>query len=247
MVPAVEIGPVVIPTAGLVYILGVWLALSVVERAAKTSQQDVQTMYSLAVTMLGFGLVGARLLFVGLHWSAYQQNLVGIVWPLTTGFELSGGLLAGALAGLFWGRAKNLAPAGTLNSLLPGLITGLMVVSLADFLAGPGYGAETTMPWGITQFAIRRHPVQLYEIGVGLLALGGWWFMAKIEPMVPGRTFLATLILYSAGRLFVDAFRGNPWLTTNGYHLVQIISLITLTIVLFLFARFIPETADQNP
>lgn len=246
MVPAVEIGPVVIPTGGLVSILGVWLALSVVEWAAKTNQQDVQTMYSLAVTILGLGLLGARLLFVGLHWSAYQQNLVGIVWPLTTGFELAGGLVAGALAGLFFGRAKNLAPAGTLNVLLPGLITGLMVVSLADFLAGPGYGAETAMPWGLSQYAIRRHPVQLYEIGVGLLALGGWRFLSKLKPIVPGRTFLATLILYSAGRLLMDAFRGNPWVTADGYHLVQIISLITLTIALFSFTRFIPEKYNQN-
>lgn len=239
--PAVEIGPVVIPTAGLVYILGVWLSLSMVEWAAKASQQDVPTMYSLAVVILGFGLVGARLLFVGLHWSAYQQNLVGIIWPLTTGFELSGGLVVGALAGFFWGRAKNLAPAGTLNLLLPGLITGLMVVSLADFLAGPGYGAETTMPWGVTQYAIRRHPVQLYEIGVGLVALAGWRFMTRMEIVAPGRTAIVTLILYSAGRLFADAFRGNPWLTAGGYHLIQIISLLTLTMALFSFIRFIPE------
>ena len=246
MVPAVEIGPFVIPTGGLVYILGVGLALSVVEWAAKASKQDVQTMYSLAVTILGFGLVGARLLFVGLHWSAYQQNLVGIVWPLTAGFELSGGLVMGILAGIFYSRAKNLAPAGTLNVLLPGLITGLMVVSLADFLAGPGYGSETTMPWGLTQYAIRRHPVQLYEIGVGLMALGGWWFMAQLRPTVPGRTLLAALILYSAGRLFVDAFRGNPWLTAGGYHLVQIISLIALSGALLSFTRFIPETYHPN-
>ena len=68
--------------------------------------------------------------------------------------------------------ARQLPPAGTLDALAPGLVVGLMVVSLADFLAGPGYGSETTLFWAIDLFGVRRHPVQLYESLTMLLFLG---------------------------------------------------------------------------
>src|SRR5687768_2142857 len=124
MLPALEIGPVVIPTAGLVTILGIWLALSVVEWAAGRLGQDGAAGYGVAATALVAGLVGARLLFVGLHWQAYQHNLVGIVWPLTSGFEVWGGLVVGLAAGVLSGRWRRLRPGATLDALAPGIIVG---------------------------------------------------------------------------------------------------------------------------
>ncbi|MCB9008830.1 MAG: prolipoprotein diacylglyceryl transferase [Ardenticatenaceae bacterium] len=62
-----------------------------------------------------------------------------------------------------------------LDALLPGVVFGLMMASLADFGGGPGFGSLTAVPWGVTQYGVRRHPVQLYELFVGALALLAWW------------------------------------------------------------------------
>jgi phosphatidylglycerol:prolipoprotein diacylglycerol transferase len=188
-----------------------------------------------AATLLG-GLLSARLVFVALHWPAFRENLLGIVWPLNTGYSLWGGLILGVAAGIFYGRAKQLRLASSLDALVPGLILLLAFVSLADFVAGPGFGTLTRVPWSITQFSVRRHPVQIYEILVGVIALITWWRTCDSR-LFPGQLFLLTLTIYAGGRLFVDAYRENAWLTADGYHVLQIISLATMIGGLFLLGR----------
>ncbi|MBK8985518.1 MAG: prolipoprotein diacylglyceryl transferase [Chloroflexi bacterium] len=244
MYPTLSLGPFVFPTAGLVYLLGIWLALTLVERAAKRLRLNVAATYGLTVTGLVAGFVGARLLFVLEYWAAFQANLLGIIWPLTNGYNLWGGLFFGVAAAFFYGRYKQLPLWSTLDALAPGLLTAFLTISLADFLAGPGYGTLTRMPWGIPVFGVRRQPVQLYEVAVGLAALSLWWRVADRRTF-PGQLFLLTAILYSAGRLFVDAFRDNAWLTADGYHITQITALFILLSSLILLARF--STRQPHP
>lgn len=236
MLPTISLGPLVLPTAGLVYIIGAWFILSVIERAAKALNLDVEATYNLSTIALVAGFIGARLTFVALHWSAYQDNLAGIVWPLTSGFDIWGGLFFGIAAAFFYGRFRQLPPFATLDAIIPGLLTAFIVISMADFFGGPGYGEETGVFWGISLFGIRRHPVQLYEILVGGLALFAWW------RVLPNRTFNGQLFLigtavYSAGRLLTDAYRANAWLTDSGYHILQFFSLFTLLASLTILAR----------
>ena len=87
MVPTLNIGPFVFPTAGLVLILGAYLCLTAVEKAAKRLGQDENAVYTVAVVALFAGVIGARLTFVAQYWSAFQDNLTTIIWPLTSGYN----------------------------------------------------------------------------------------------------------------------------------------------------------------
>lgn len=238
MLPFLNLGPLGLPTAPLVYILGIWLALYAVDRAARRLGLDPERYYGLAATAVLAGFVGARLAFVLLRWSSFDDNLLGIIWPLTSGYNAAGGVLIGAGAGFFYGRWQKLPVWPSLDVLVPGLIIFLMVISLADLLGGPGYGTLTDTPWGLTQYGVRRHPVQLYEILVGLMTLGMWWW-ATIPRYrgVSGRPALLTLAVFAGGRLFVEAYRANAWLTVEGIRVVQVISLAVLLVALILLAR----------
>lgn len=249
MLPTISLGSIVLPTAGLVYIIGVWVLLSVIERAAKALQLDAEATYSLSTVALVGGFIGARLTFVLLHWSAYQDNLGSIIWPLTSGFDVWGGLLIGLTAAFFYGRTRRMPPFTTLDALIPGLVITLMVVSLADLVGGPGFGEETTVIWGMTLFGIKRHPVQIYELLVGTLALLTWWRVLP-KRSFDGQLFLIGTAVYSAGRLLTDTFRANAWLTPGGLHILQIISLLLLLTCLFFLGRKMagfPETAEEPP
>lgn len=246
MYPTLSLGPLVLPTAGIIYILGAWLVLTVIERAARSLQLDADSTYGLAATALAAGFIGARLIFVILHWPAFQENLIGIIWPLNSGYNFVGGVVIGGAAGLLYGRAKQLPPGSTLDALAPGLLVALMCVSLADFLGGPGYGSESTLPWAIDVFGIERHPIQIYELLVAGLALAVWWWGFKRREF-EGQLFLMATAVYAAGRLFVDAFRANTPLIANGFHLVQIASLVILLACLLVFARLLTrENQDQE-
>ncbi len=251
MYPTLNLGPFVFPTAGLAYLLGIWFSLTLIERAAKRLSVNVEAVYGTAVTGLVVGFVAARLLFVLEYWAAFQDNLLGIIWPLTSGYNVAGGLFFGAAGAFFYGRYKQLPLWSTLDALTPGLLGAFITVSLADFLAGPGFGKLTRMPWGVSLFGIRRHPVQLYEIAIGLLALLLWWQLTKpaapnAQRRFPGQAFLLTAVLYSTGRLFIETFRDNAWLTAGGYHVVQIIALLVLVGSLLLLARFSETQSAQS-
>lgn len=235
MIPAINIGPFVLPTAALIYIFGAWLCLSLAERTAIWLNIDADSMSGLVTTGLIAGAVGARLTFVASYWSSYQDNMLGIIWPINSGFNPFGGLIFGTAAMFFYGRYKRMKFWPTLDALAPIIVTGLMVISLADFLGGPGFGTATNLPWGIEQFGIRRHPVQLYEIGIGVLALLVWWYF-KNRREFDGQLFLVTTAVYCFGRLFVDAFRANAWLSASGWHVLQILFLVITLICLTLLA-----------
>ncbi|WP_420641432.1 prolipoprotein diacylglyceryl transferase [Candidatus Leptofilum sp.] len=230
------------PTAGLIIILGAWLGLSLVERTAVHVQQNKELMYGVAATAVFVGFIGARLTFVLQYWPAYSQNLLGIIWPLNTGYNVWGGLVLGLIGSFFYARAKQLHFWPTLDALLPGVVFGLMVVSLADFAGGPGYGTLTSAPWGMTQFGVRRHPVQLYELLVGALALVTWWRVTQPGIYAVGRPFMLGTAVYSAGRLFVAAFRADPVTVGDGYRVLQIVTLVILLLALFQIGRTVQPT-----
>ncbi|MFN2223746.1 MAG: prolipoprotein diacylglyceryl transferase family protein, partial [Candidatus Promineifilaceae bacterium] len=85
MLPTLDIGPLALPTAGLILIIAAWLVLTATERAAKKVGLDPETVYMLTAIMMAAAFIGARLFFVVLHWPAYQEKLLSIVWPLTSG------------------------------------------------------------------------------------------------------------------------------------------------------------------
>ena len=236
MLPAINLGNLVLPTGGLVYILGAYLTLSMVEQAAKRRGMNPETMYGLASMSLLVGVIGARLTFVGIYWSSFQENPLSIIWPLNTGYNVWGGLVFGLATAFFYGRNYQLTLGRTLDVLALGLLTSLIVVSLADFFAGPGYGSLTTVPWGINFFGVRRHPVQLYEILLAAEAIIIWFQLAR-KTTFDGQLFLLTTAVYAFGRLFLDSFRGNAWITSDGWHGLQIVALIITLGCLFLLAQ----------
>jgi prolipoprotein diacylglyceryltransferase len=214
------------------------LALWAVDRAARRLEQEPERLYAVGSVALLGGFLGARLVFVLLHWSSYDDNWLGIVWPLTSGYNASGGILIGLIAVFFYGRWRRLSLWPTLDALAPGLIVFLMTASLADFLGGSGYGSLTALPWGINQFGVRRHAVQLYEIAASVLALSAWWIATSLRFRgVAGRPFLIAVAVYAAGRLFVDAFKEITSLTSGGFHVAQIVSLGAMLAALVLLAR----------
>jgi phosphatidylglycerol---prolipoprotein diacylglyceryl transferase len=243
MFPTLSLGPFVIPTAALVILVGVWLALSTVEWAAKALDDDAVAVYSLATIGLVAGIVGARLAFVFVYWSAYRDNLLGVIWPLTSGYNVWAGLFFGVAGAFFYGRARRLHPVTVLDALAPGILVGLMAIALADFLGGPGYGTVTALPWALVQYGVGRHPVQIYELAAALAALTLWWRLLP-QRVFPGQLFLWTVVVYGGGRLFVDAFRANVWLTATGYHVWQIVSLTAVLGALLLLAQL--STAKEG-
>lgn len=238
MLPYLNLGLIGLPTSPLVVLFGAWLGLYAVDRAARRLGRDPEAMYGLAGAALVAGFVGARLAFVLTHWSSYDDNLLGILWPLNSGYNAAGGLLIAAAAAFFYARWKRLAVWDALDCLAPGLLVWLVSLSLADFLGGTGYGSLTNVPWGISTYGVRRHPVQVYEMLAGAAALAAWWWVSRPgRGRAPGEAWWLAIAVYAAGRLFVDAFREDAAVVLGGYHLAQLVALVALLAALVMLAR----------
>ena len=247
MYPSINIGSFALPTAGLLYIFGAYFCLGLIEKTAVRVKHDPQDIYALGTTALVAGIVGARLVFVTEYWAAFSSNLVSIVWPLNTGYNGWAGLFIGLAAGFFYARGKQMPAAKTGDALIPGVIFGFIILSVKDFLAGPGFGTVSAVPWALSQFGLSRHPVQIYEILAGLLGLAIWWRLSSKSQMA-GFLFWVTTAVYSASRLYLEAFRDNAWLTTSGLHIWQIVCLILLVVsIIFLRNYIIPIHPQITP
>jgi hypothetical protein len=49
---------------------------------------------------------------------------------------------------------------------------------------------------------------------------------------------LVATAVYCAGRLFVDAFRADPWVTSGGFHVVQVVCLAAVLVSLSFLAYY---------
>jgi phosphatidylglycerol:prolipoprotein diacylglycerol transferase len=234
--PILNLGPAAIQLPGLLLLVGFWLSLNLAGRQAQAAGLAKDAVFNAGMVALLVGLVGARLGYVAQHWSAYQNDLRGMLALTTGALSTPAGLLAGAgTAALYLHRQRPSLPV-LLDALAPGLALMFAFISLADLSAGSAYGTTSDLPWAIELWGARRHPTQLYELVAALATLGLLYWMRTLRPRA-GALFLSFLLVYGGARLFLDAFRADPWLLPGGYRAVQVIGLGAMLLSLWLMSR----------
>ena len=229
MYPFINLGPVALPTKATLYLIAIWIGLIILEKSAERLHQDRALLYSLSSQALLYGLIGARAVYVIINWPTFAANWLSIFWPLNTGYSIWGGLLIGGTFLFFTMRSHKLSVGHTADAATPTILFVLIAIILADFLAGPGYGAP--LNWGRLQF----HPVQIYELVVVLVAAAVWWQVHQQRPFA-GSAFLLTTAVLTFGLTITTPFRGNTWVTSAGWHLLQILYLTLSLASLMLIA-----------
>ncbi len=237
MFPILNVGPAAVQLPGLILLLGYWLSLNLAGRRAKAEGLPEDAVFNAGFIALLAGLVGARLGFVALHWSAYQNDLSGVLALTTGALSTPAGLLVGLAAAALYLRRFRLSIPLLLDALAPGLALLFAFISLADLSAGSAFGYPTNLPWAIELWGARRHPTQIYELlaAVGTLALLLWW--TRRQRPFPGFLFLLFSLAYGASRLFLEAFRADPWLLPGGYRAVQVIGLAAVILSTYLISQ----------
>jgi phosphatidylglycerol:prolipoprotein diacylglycerol transferase len=236
MFPILNIGPAAIQLPGLILLLGYWLSLNLAGRRARSEGLPEDAILNAGFVALLAGLLGARLGYVTLHWSAYQDDLSGVV-ALTFGALSTpvGILTATAAAALFLRRYRLPVPI-LLDALAPALALLLAFMSFAELSSGSAYGTVSDLPWAIELWGARRHPTQIYELLAALATLGLLWCVRTRRPYA-GFLALLFLLAFGASRLFLDAFRADPWLLPGGYRGMQVVGLVLVVACLWTMSR----------
>jgi phosphatidylglycerol:prolipoprotein diacylglycerol transferase len=233
MIPFLHLGPLTIPTFGLMVATGLLVAAYVLQadfdrrRAAfepakkrTNSQPERKDEGFLIIGVAGFaGLVGARLY----HVLESPSEFFADPWPQLFsrfGFAWFGGFLGGLLALIILARYLKIPLLQFLDICSPAAAVGYAIGRIGCLLSGDGdYGRATSLPWGmsfpngVVPTTDRVHPTPLYEFFIWLAIAAFLWHAGKRtlhEPRARGQIFCSYLILTGVARFLIEIIRINP-------------------------------------
>ena len=162
------VGPLALPTYGILLVLGMLAGLWIVSRQARQAGLVPEVISDMAVYAIIAGLIGAKVLLLIVEWPYYSRNPRDLLSLFQSGGVFYGGLL-GAIPVAFWyARRHQLDGWKTADVLAPGVVIGQAIGRLGCFMAGCCYGKPTRVPWAVTftdifanhynRFILRRSP-----------------------------------------------------------------------------------------
>jgi phosphatidylglycerol:prolipoprotein diacylglycerol transferase len=132
------------------------------------------------------------------------------------------------------------------DAVAPTIILGQAFGRFGNFMNGDAHGTPTDMPWGIVfpsgsiagrEFpGIPIHPTMLYEMFINFGIFFLLWFVIKNRESKAGFLFALYIVMYSAGRLFVEQFRADS-LVLGDLRAAQIVSAMLIVGVLGIIMR----------
>ena len=229
MFPFLRIGPFLLQMPLLALLVGLYLGMTLIEREAVRLNLTASAISNMIFYSLLAGVIGARLGYALEFPALYSSNPLSLLSLSPTTLSPSAGLIVGLIAFVIFVQRKAMSIRPTLDAIAPGLALFMAFMGLAHILSGDAYGAPTNVPWAIRLWNEYRHPSQFYETFIALTI-----FLVIRErlpkPEGAGLNFLLTVVLSSASRVFLEAFRGDSVFWPGGFREAQVIALITLGI-----------------
>jgi len=249
-----HIGGFELASYGLMTALGYAAASFYLLPRAKKINIDADTFWNLIFIIFAGALIGAKLMFIVLHWgdmgATFSDRFINVFKNFRYGFVFFGGVIL-AISGVMWYiRRKKLPMLKTMDFMIVGLPLGHALGRIGCFLAGCCYGKPTTMPWGVTftdphslvpdhLLGVALHPTQLYESALNLLLFIFLHFSYK-KPHKDGKILAQYLVFYGLMRFSIEFFRGD---FRGGFFLgmspSQLISLGTCLAALLIWLKFL--------
>jgi prolipoprotein diacylglyceryl transferase len=229
MIPFLHLGPLTIPTFGLMVALALLVSAYVLQaefdrrRAQLASIPDYRGQKDEGFLIIGIagiaGLVGARLY----HVLESPGEFFADPWPQLFsrfGFAWFGGFLGGFIALIILARHFRVPILKFLDIASPAACVGYAIGRIGCLLSGDGdYGTPTTLPWGISfpngvvPTSERVHPTPLYEFFIWMAIAAFLWHMGTKTlrgPKAKGEIFANYLLLTGVARLLIEFIRINP-------------------------------------
>jgi phosphatidylglycerol---prolipoprotein diacylglyceryl transferase len=259
MIPFLHLGPLTIPTFGLMVATGLLVAAYILQadfnrrraqlqkynpsKSAKDEGAKDEGFFIIGIAGLA-GLVGARLY----HVLESPRELIADPSVLISrfGFAWFGGFLGGFVALAILAGRYRIPLLEFLDLCSPAAAAGYAIGRIGCLLSGDGdYGVPTTLPWGmsfpkgVVPTMERVHPTPLYEFLIWLVIGAILWHLGKrtLSGMGhKGEVFCGYLILTGIARFLIEFIRINPR-SFFGLSNAQAASLVSIVIGLILLWR----------
>lgn len=244
-----HLGPLPLRAYALCIIVGAILAIWIGERRWAKNGGQAGFISDLALFAVPAGIVGARLYHVLTDPQLYfgeGKDPIAVLYIWEGGLGIWGGIAGGALAVWLVCRWKKESFLAVADALAPGLLVAQAVGRFGNWFNQELFGKPTELPWALEIDAAHRpagysqfetfHPTFLYEAlwniaGAAFLI----WFVSKRVKFGQGRVFAAYVMVYTAGRFWIEQLRIDPVNDFDGIRLNVVTSLVVFVIGAYFF------------
>jgi prolipoprotein diacylglyceryl transferase len=232
----------------LCIIAGIIVALIIATRRWQARGGTADSMELMVVVGVPFGILGARLYHVITDYQLYfgpgRQPLDALkIWQ--GGLGVWGAIAFGILGGYLVARRRKIAFPAVLDAIAPAILVAQAIGRLGNWFNQELFGRPTTLPWGVAiasdyrpagyaQFAT-FHPTFLYEMLWNLAAAVLLVWLDRRFRLGHGKVFALYVMLYCAGRFWIEALRIDTVNEIGGFRLNNYTALIGFVVALVWF------------
>ena len=231
-----KIGEFTIYSYGVMVALGFATAVYLSGKQGGREGISSQAIFDVCLYSLLSGVLGARILHVIMDLDYYMYYPLDLFRINRGGLAFQGGLISGIAAAWYVIRKKGMPLWKTADVIMPYLALGQSIGRIGCILNGCCYGKPTYCDFGFYlpgHVLQPLHPTQLYA---SLYLLFVFVFLKFLHErrIKTGSVFFCYLILFSAGRFFIDFYRGDLAPVFYGLTASQIISISIFFVSLIL-------------
>jgi len=218
-----EIGPLPLRAYAIGIIIGALLAIWIGERRYVARGGKPGVIGDIAIWAVPFGIVGARIYHVATDPELYfgeGRNALNALKIWEGGLGIWGAIAAGALGAWIGARRHGARFGMVADALAPGLLVAQAVGRIGNYFNQELFGRPTDLPWGLEISASNRpsgyeqfatfHPTFLYELLWNLAAAALIVVLDRRFRFTAGRAFALYVMLYTAGRFWIETMRIDP-------------------------------------
>lgn len=217
------LGPIPLRAYALAILAGIVVGVWITDRRYRARGGPQGAVVDVAFWAVPFGIVGGRIYHVvsspdayfgpgGDPWAAFA------VW--NGGLGIWGAVAFGAVGAWIGLRRRGLRLAPFADAIAPGLLVAQAIGRLGNWFNQELFGGPTTLPWGLEIDAAHLppgfapgtlfHPTFLYEMLWNLAAAAVLVWLDRRFRLRHGRVFWLYVMLYTAGRLWIEMLRIDP-------------------------------------
>ena len=215
-----HIGTAYIHFYGLMYVIGITLAILITQRRWRAVVGDASLVGDVAIWAVPAGIVGGRIYFDLTTPKYIPHHWYGIFAVWDGGLGIWGGVALAAVVGVWRVRRVGADVGLFMNAVAPALLVAQAIGRVGNYFNQELFGGPTTLPWalqispqfrpaGYAQYAT-FHPTFLYELifNLGWAALLVW--LGHHRGIKPPGLFALYVAGYSAFRMFEESLRVDP-------------------------------------
>jgi prolipoprotein diacylglyceryl transferase len=215
-----HIGPAFIHVYGLMYVVGITLAILITQRRWKAVGGDPGLVGDVALWAVPAGIVGGRIYFDLTTPQYIPHHWYGVFAVWDGGLGIWGGIALATVVGAWRVRRHGASVALFMDAVAPALLVAQAVGRIGNYFNKELFGGPTTLPWGLEIPVAYRpagytgfstfHPTFLYELIFNLALAAFLVWLGHHRSIKPPGLFALYVTGYSAFRIFEEALRVDP-------------------------------------